>query len=187
MVQIDVPAAFAIGAFFADAAHKRLQSGDPAEVYRAALKNNLFQIFFFLWIPLYFIVNFFGWETTYLWWTADSVSAYPLFIVVFTLLFLAAGNCGFLLGAWLVRRGMLFANRITYAAIALYSIVWVFGQTSRTFQVGTYSDWAAHKSVIFYENKGFLTAFIFVMIVWSAGVIGFYLNLRNEKAVVSRP
>jgi hypothetical protein len=182
MVQIDVPAAFAIGSFFADAASKKLQSGDPAELYRAAFKNNLFQIFFFLWIPLYFIMNFFGWETTYLWWTSDSVASYPLFIVVFTLVFLAAGNCGFFLGGWLIRRRMIWANRLVYIGIAIYSTIWVFGQTSRTFQVGTYSDWAAHKSVMFYDNKDFLTAFLIVMAVWVIGVVGFYLNLRSEKS-----
>ncbi|MFZ0819763.1 MAG: hypothetical protein WAM91_06815 [Candidatus Acidiferrales bacterium] len=182
MVQIDVPAAFAIGSFFADAAHKKLQSGDAAQLYRAAFKNNLFQIFFFLGIPLYFIMNFFGWETTYLWWTSDSVAAYPLFIPVFTLVFLAAGNIGFFLGASLIRGGMVWANRIIYIGIAIYSIIWVFGQTSRTFQVGTYSEWAAHKSVIFYDNKDFLTAFVIVMAIWAIGVVGFFLNLRSDKS-----
>jgi hypothetical protein len=182
MVQIDVPAAFAIGSFFADAAHKKLQSGDPAQLYRAAFKNNLFQIFFFLWIPLYFIMNFFGWETTYKWWTADSVAAYPLFIPVFTVVFLAAGNVGFFLGARLIRGGMVWVNRIIYIGIAIYSTIWVFGQTSRTFQVGTFSQWAAHKSVLFYDDPTFLKAFIIVMVVWAVGVIGFFLNLRSESS-----
>lgn len=182
MVQIDIPGAFALGSFLADAAHKKLQSGDPAQLYRAAFKNNLFQVLFFLWIPLYFIMNFFGWETTYRWWTSDSVAAYPSFIPVFTVVFLAAGNVGFFLGARLIRGGMVWVNRFIYIAIAIYSTIWVFGQTDRTFQVGTHSEWAAHKSVIFYDNKDFLTAFLIVMAVWTIGVIVFFINMRSEKS-----
>ena len=47
MVQIDVPVAFGIGAFFADAAWKQLQSGRPENYYRVLAVNNMFQIFFF--------------------------------------------------------------------------------------------------------------------------------------------
>ncbi len=179
MVQIDVPAAFAVGSFFADAAHKQLQAGGPRALYEVAWKNNMFQIFFFLWIPVYFIMNFFGWETTYRWWTEDSVSAYPLFLPVFVLVFLAAANLGFFLGNWLVSKGMLLANRIIYIGIAIYSVIWVFGQTDRTMQVGTFSQWVAHKSVVFYDDPTFLKAFVIVMAVWVVGVIGFGWNLRK--------
>lgn len=72
MVQIDVPVAFAIGSLFADAASRQLQSGQPTAYDRTLALNNLFHIFFFSWIPIYFLLNYFGWETTHMWWHADS-------------------------------------------------------------------------------------------------------------------
>ncbi len=180
MVQIDVPAAFAVGSFFADAARTQLRSAQGELESRASLKNNLFQIFFFSWIPVYFILNYFGWETTYMWWHADAVSAYPLFVPIFLVIFFLAGNAGFYLGKALIVRGHVVANRIVYLGVTLFSLVWVFGQTSRTFRVGTYSQWQTGQALVFYEDHVFLGVFIFVMIVWIAGVIGFYVNLRRE-------
>jgi hypothetical protein len=179
MVQIDVPAAFAVGSFFADAASKQLQTGDHNRVYQVAWKNNIFQIFFFLWIPIYFIMNFFGWETTYRWWEGDSVTAYPSFLPLFVIIFFAAANAGFFLGNWFVSRRKLIANRCVYLGITLYCLIWIFGQTDRTLQVGTFSQWAANKSVMFYDDSAFLKAFTIVMVVWISGVVGFGLNLRK--------
>ena len=80
----------------------------------------------------------------------------------------------------LIAKGRLLANRIVYIWLTLYSLLWVFGQTSRTFRVGTYSQWKAQESVMFYQDHTFLGMFIFAMVVWLAGVFGFYFNLRRE-------
>jgi hypothetical protein len=180
MVQIDVPAAFAVGSFLADAARTQIQAGNREFSCRASFKNSVFQVFFFSWVPVYFILNYFGWETTYLWWHEDSVAAYPYFVPVFLVVFFLAGNAGFFLGKALIAKGRLLANRIVYIGLTLYSLLWVFGQTSRTFRVGTYSQWKAQESVMFYQDHTFLGMFIFAMVVWLAGVFGFYINLRRE-------
>ena len=78
------------------------------------------------------------------------------------------------------------ANRIVYLAIAVFSLIWVFGQTGRTFKVGTYAQFAAGNAQMFWENRTFLTAFIVVMVVWIAGVIGFFLNLWREGLAVGK-
>lgn len=182
MVQIDVPAAFAVGGFLADAARAQIQARNAEYTCRAGFKNIIFQIFCFSWIPVYFILNYFGWETTYMWWHEDSVAAYPFFVPVFLLIFFLAGNAGFFLGKALVAKGSLLANRVIYLGITLYSLIWVFGQTSRTFRAGTYSQWKAQQAPIFYQDHTFLAMFIFAMVVWLAGVFGFYINLRREGA-----
>src|SRR5689334_12488461 len=133
MVQIDVPMAFAIGSFLADGASKQLRFGRAEYCYRAILKQNIFQIFFFSWIPVYFLLNYFGWETTHMWWHADSVDAYPYFVPIFIVVFFAAANAGFLLGRFLISRGRVLANRFVYLATTAYSVIWVFAQTNRTF------------------------------------------------------
>lgn len=186
MVQIDVPIAFAIGSFFADSANRQLREGRPEYFFRAALKNNIYQIFFFSWIPVYFLMNYFGWETTHMWWHADSIHAYPLYMPLFLLIFFAAANGGFLLGYALVKRGRVLANRVVYLAIVAYSGIWVFGQTHTTFYLGTYAQWKAGQAPLFYEDRTFLTAFIVSMVVWTAGLIWFAVALAREGRHLDR-
>lgn len=182
MVQIDVPVAFGIGSFFADAANRQLASGRAEYYYRAFAANNIFQIFFFSWIPVYFIANYFGWETTHMWWTADSAAAYPLFIPIFMVLFFGMANLGFLLGAWLVRKGRLGINRAVYLAVLTYAGLWVFAQYNRTAKLGTYSEYHANPTGTpwFYQDPTFLTMFIISMVAWAVPLALFALRLRNE-------
>lgn len=144
------------------------------------LKNNIFQAFFFSWIPLYFILNYFGWETTHMWWHADSVAAYPYFVPLFVLIFFGAGNAGFLLGKWLVSRGHILANRVVYGAICVYALIWIFGQTGSTLHLGTYNQWKQSATPLFYEDRTFLAMLIFSMIIWTAGLAIFFFSLRRE-------
>ena len=180
MVQIDVPIAFGVGSFFADAASKQLIEGGRGSCCRTALANNIFQIFFFSWIPVYFVLNYFGWETTHMWWDADSVTAYPYFVPILIVVFFAAANLGFLLGWSLVVRRRLWTNRVVYLAVGLYALTWVFGQTSRTFHLGNHTQWEQGIRPYFYQDHTFLGMFIFTMIVWIAGLAGFGLRLWRE-------
>jgi hypothetical protein len=180
MVQIDVPVAFAIGSIFADAAYKQLQTGRPEYYYHAFSKNNIYQIFFFSWIPVYFLLNYFGWETTHMWWHEDSVTAYPFYVPIFMVIFFLAANGGFLLGYWLVRKGLLLANRIVYVAIFIYATAWIFAQPGSTFRLGTYAEWKAGTAPWFYEDRTFLFMLIFTIILWWVGLIVFFRKLRRE-------
>lgn len=184
MVQIDVPIAFAVGSFFADAASTQLRLGGPKCYYSAMLKNNIFQIFFFSWIPLYFVLNYFGWETTHMWWNADSVTAYPYFVPILVVVFFGVANLGFLLGKALVSKGQFWTNRIVYLGIAVYALIWVFGQTSRTFHLGNHTQWEQGIRPYFYQDHTFLWMFIFSMVVWLVGLAGFALSLwRGGKSL----
>ena len=179
MVQIDVPVALGVGSFIADAARRQLQRGGPEFYYDALAKNNLFQIFLFSWIPVYFIMNNFGWETTYRWWTKDSVDAYPFFVPIFLLVFFAAGNLGFWMGNCLVKSGRLKANRAIYIGILIFSAIWILSQTGRTLRVGTYSEWSQGKAVWFYQDHMFFFMLVFTLLVWGIGLFLFYRHLRK--------
>ena len=165
MVQVDVPVAFAVGALFAEAAHRQLQRGRPEYFYKVLLQNNIFQIFFFSWIPVYFILNYFGWETSHMWWHADSVAAYPFFVPVFLVIFFAAANAGFLLGHRLVTTENLKANKILYIGLFIFSAAWIFGQVDRTFHLGTYSQWEMGTAPWFYEDSTFLAMLIVTLLI----------------------
>jgi hypothetical protein len=182
MVQIDVPAAFAVGSFFADAARRQIQRGDRGALHSAWVQQNIFQAFFFVWIPVYFIANYFGWETTHMWWDADSVAAYPFFLPLFLLIFFAAANAGFLLGVKLVRAGRVKLNRASYLGILAASAAWILGQTNSTFKLGSYAAWKAGEAPWFYQDATFLVMLIFVMIVWMSGLVYFYRRLSRAGA-----
>ena len=180
MVQIDIPVAFAIGSFFADAASKQLRFGRPEYYYRAIWKNNVYQIFFFSWIPVYFLLNFFGWETTHMWWDADSVTAYPFFVPIFMVVFFGVANAGFLLGKSLVSKGRMVANRLVYLGIGAYALIWVFAQTHRTLRLGNHTQFEQGTAPLFYRDPTFLWMFIFTMLVWGGGLAVFFFSLRRE-------
>jgi hypothetical protein len=180
MVQIDVPVALGVGSLFADAARKQLQSGRAEYYFRVCALNNIFQAFFFVWIPVYFIANYFGWETTHMWWHADSVAAYPFFLPVFLLVFFGAANIGFAVGAALVRRGRLWANRAIYLGILAFSAVWILGQVNSTFKLGTYTEWRENRAPWFWEDRTFLFMLIFSCAVWGIALAVFALRLRAE-------
>jgi hypothetical protein len=180
MVQIDVPVAFAVGSFCADMARRQLRFGRAEYYYRTFLLTMLFLIFFFSWIPVYFLLNYFGWETTYMWWHADSVTAYPGFLPAFMLLFFGMGALGFLLGHRLVVSGRELANRLVWIGVLVFSAIWIFAQPHRTFRVGAYSEWAAGKAPLFYEDGVFLFMLIFVLVVWAAGLVWTALVLRRD-------
>ena len=180
MVQIDVPIAFAVGCMFADAAHHQLQTGQRQYFTDVLAKSNLFQIFFFSWIPIYFILNFFGWETTFMWWDEDSVTAYAFYVPVFMVVFFLAANAGFLLGNWLVSNGRLWENRIVYSAIIVYSAVWIFAQTGRTLHVGTHAEWKAGTAQWFYQDGTFLVMLIVSSAIFAVALGLFLLKLYRQ-------
>jgi hypothetical protein len=180
MVQIDVPVAFAIGSIFSDAAHKQLKTGRPEYYYHTFAQNNVYQIFFFSWIPVYFLLNYFGWETTHMWWHESNVTAYPFFIPIFMVVFFLAANGGFLLGNWLVQKGHIIANRIVYILIFIYSAVWILAQPGRTFRLGSYAEWNAGTAAWFYQDFVFLAMLVLTLIIWGVGLVVYIQKLRQE-------
>lgn len=177
MVQIDVPVAFAVGSLFADAAGEQLRTGHSKYFYQALAENNIYQALFFSWIPLYFLVNYFGWETTYMWWPKGSVTAYPLYIPIFTAVFFLAANLGYLLGSSLVRAGKVAANRVVYLVILFYAAVWILAQPGRSMHVGSYEQWRQGLAPWFYQDRTFLIALIFTVIVWAVSLLLFCRRL----------
>jgi hypothetical protein len=182
MVQIDVPIAFAVGGLFADAANRQIATGRAEYYFRAFSANILFQIFFFSWIPVYFLLNYFGWETTHMWWKADSVNDYPYYLPIFLVVFFGAAILGFLLGASLVRKGRLGTNRVIYLGTVAYAAIWIFGQLNRSAKLGTWQQWHDNPGSTpwFYQDQTFLIALIGTIVVWAGGMTVLALRLWNE-------
>lgn len=180
MVQIDVPVAFALGNLFADIAKKQLQTEEPRYYYKTFYKYLIYQIFFFSWIPVYFMVNYFGWETTHMWWTKDSVTDYPFFVPIFMIVFFLAAVSGFKLGTCLVRKARIWLNRLVYLGLGVFSGIWIFAQTGSTFKLGTYEQWKEGTAPWFYQDKTFLFMLIFTVLVWAIAMAIFLCKLSRE-------
>jgi hypothetical protein len=125
-------------------------------------------------------MNYFGWETTHMWWTADSIAAYPYYVPIFMLVFFAAANTGFLLGKRLVTRGHLVWNRVVYLGIVVYAGIWIFAQTPRTFRLGNHTQFKQGTSPLFYQDCTFVAMLVFSLVVWVVGLAVFSLGLWRE-------
>jgi len=171
LIQVDIPFAAAMGSLAAGAAQVQLRAGGREEHLRAWLATNLFLIFGFSWIPIFFLINYFGWETTHMWWTAPDATAYPWFIPAVMILLFAFGNAGFLLGARFVMTGNTAANRALYLAIFALCAGWMVGFYPRTLKLGSYHTWATSPWV--YDDPVFMRAWVVTMSIW----IGSYAAL----------
>jgi hypothetical protein len=136
MVQIDVPMAACSTLMLVDAAHRQLQlKNDPEQryFYKTLAKVNLFTAFFFVWIPVYFVIDYFPWETTYLYnYQAMSEFMRAAFVPLLILAVFAVANMAFWLGWRWVRNGYLRRVRILYALLWLYAATWIVAFFPRT-------------------------------------------------------
>ncbi|WP_437307354.1 hypothetical protein [Sorangium sp. So ce388] len=171
--------AFAVGCMMADAARQELRRGRAEDRRRGLLATNLFNIFFFSWIPAYLLMNYFGWETAHMVWHADSIAAYPFYLPIFLVVFFASGNLGFLLGAALVQRGATRANRGVYLGILGTCAIWFFAHADRTFRLGTYSEWKAGSAPWLHEDPVFVGVSIASTLVFCSGLAAFALWLAR--------
>jgi hypothetical protein len=186
MIQVDIPFAAAMGSSAAGAARVQLRAGGREEYLRTWLATNLFLIFGFSWIPVVFLLNYFGWETTHMWWTASDVTAYPWFVPIVIIVSFACGNAGFLLGARLETTGRAAANRVFYIAIFACGIAWMIGFYPRTLKLGSYHTWTTSPWV--YEDPAFVRTWMIAMSAW----VGLYFVLlahllRRGRSFASHP
>ena len=183
MVQIDVPIVFGLGCLFADAARDRLRSSDPPlrreAFYRGLSATLVFLSLFVVWLPVHLLVEHFGFETSHMWWHADSVDAYPLFLPIFLGVFFLTGIAGYGLGARLVRAGRIGLNRGVFAAMVVFSLAWVFGQPSRTLVLGTYREWAAGAAPPLSSDPTLLPLLGVSALVFHAALVWFYVVVRR--------
>jgi hypothetical protein len=182
MIQVDVPLAAAMASAAAGAARAQLRAGTREEYLHAWLATNLFLMFGFSWIPLFFLVKYFGWETTHMWWTSPRVTDHPWVIPSSLVLLFAFGNAGFLLGARLVRAGRDVANRVFYLGVLAASFAWMIGFYPRTLKLGTADSWQTAPWC--YEDPAFVTAWALTSLVWfgTFGALLVYLSRRGRHA-----
>lgn len=108
MVQTEVLIAFAIGQMLADAANQQLKTGMPEPNYRTLAFTDIFTGLFFAPISVYFLVDDFGWETTYM---CDPDRIARFFMPIALLVVILAANLGFCDRVRLSRRSLMSLRR----------------------------------------------------------------------------
>jgi hypothetical protein len=174
VVQIDIPIAFAVGQMLADAANRQLSTGKPEHYYRVLSITNIFTGLFFAPIPIYFLVDYFGWETTYM---IDREQVTRFFIPIVLFVLMLAANLGFWLSNWLIRKGHAGIGRTIYILIWLYALGWIFGNWPRATRIGTYAQyhtvpetmiriWEVSKDPFFWILIATLVIFALPLVLW---------------------
>jgi len=180
VVQIDIPIAFAVGQMLADAASHQLRTGRPEPYYRTLAYTNLFTGLFFAPIPIYFLVDYLGWETTYM-YDPDYLTRFFIPIVLFVLIL--AANLGFWLSNALIQKDRAWIGRIIYIVIWLYSLGWILGNWPRATRIGDYTQYHTARETMARAWEVSKDPFLFILfatlIIFAVPLVLFIWRLRR--------
>ena len=181
MVQIDIPVAFGTGSVFAAAVEQGLRSGRASYFYQRALAANvIFQVFVVAWLPVYLLVAHFGFQTSHMWWTGDTIAEHPVLLPVFLVLYFAANVAGFHVGARLAAAGRTKVIWSLFAGGFLFFAAWVIAQPYRTLTLGTYREWEAGTAPWIWSDGGFVALLAGAAALYSVVLAWLLSALRRE-------
>jgi hypothetical protein len=188
MVQIDIPVAFGTASLFAVAVEQGLRSERAPYFYARGLAASLiFQLVLVVWLPVYLLIAHFGFQTSHMWWTGDSITDYPWLMPAFLLLYFLAHVAGFQAGARLVQRGRSGTASMIFVGGFVFFAAWVVAQPYRTLTLGTYREWQAGTARWIWTDAGFLALLVGAMMMYFAALGWVLRALRREAAVVPGP
>jgi hypothetical protein len=183
MVQVDIPFSFGVGALMATAVEQGLRSDRRPYFYYLGLAANLvLQALFVIWLPLYLLVNHFGFQTSHMWWHGDSLLDHPIFLPAFMVLYFLSCIGGYQAGVWLVERGRTgLARAVFYGGCAFFA-GWMFLQPHRTLTLGTYQEWVDGRAVWIWTDTTFMTLLGVAFVAFVVALRIFLAGLRRRAA-----
>ena len=181
MVQIDIPVAFGTASLFAAAVEQGLRSERRRYFYQRALAASLiFQLLLVVWLPVYLLVAHFGFQTSHMWWTGDSITDYPWLLPVFLVAYFVANIAGFHVGARLVTNGRSRGPWLLFAGGFVFFGCWMAFQPYRTLTLGTYAEWEARAARWIWTDLGFVGLLMGAMVVFFVALHIVYRALQRE-------
>jgi uncharacterized membrane protein YfcA len=181
MIQVDLPVAFGSGTLLAAALeHHTSARAWPYLYQRALAKNLIFQALFALWLPVYLLVNYFGFQTSHMFWHGESLTDYPALLPVFLILYFLANIAGFSTGAWLVLHGRARLARLIFVAAFTYFALWMALQPYRTLSLGTFDEWRAGSAPWIWTDSWFMGVLAAGALVFFVGITVIYRSLERE-------
>src|SRR3954452_14509048 len=181
MIQVDLPVAFGSGTMLAAALEHHTSARTWPYLYQRGLARNLiFQTLCALWLPVYLLVNYFGFQTSHMFWHGDSLTDYPALLPVFLILYFATNIAGFHTGAWLVRQGRARLARLLFVAAFTYFALWIAFQPARTLTLGSFQEWEAGAAPWIWTSTWFMGVLAVGAVVFFVGITAAYRSLKNE-------
>lgn len=182
MVQIDIPVAFGTGGVFAAAVEHGLRSERAGYFYQRALAANLlFQALLVVWLPVYLLIAHFGFQTSHMWWTGDSITGYPWLLPVFLAAYFLASAGGFHVGARLVQQGRTRAVWLLFGGGFAFFGLWMAAQPYRTLSLGSYREWQAGTAPWIWSDAGFVALLAGDMVFFFVVLAVIFRVLRRES------
>ena len=180
MIQIDLPVAVGVGSLMAHAAQRQIAASVPRLPKGVLTRVIAFHCIAFAWPPMYLLIYYFGFETSHMWWHADTMWSYPWLPPTFFVALIAANIAGFALGARFVRAGKPSRALLVFAATSVFATAWVLSMPDRTMTLGTYSDWKAGIAPAASTDSTFMTFVTVVMVGYTFGATLLYRSLKRD-------
>jgi len=183
MVQIDIPVAFGTASLFAVAVEQGLRTERASYFYARALAASLiFQLVLVVWLPVYLLIAHFGFQTSHMWWTGESITDYPWLLPAFLLLYFVAHVAGFHTGARLAARGRARTGVLIFVGGFVFFAAWVAMQPYRTLSLGTYAEWEAGTARWIWTDTGFVALLLGAMVAFFVALAVVFRKLREEAS-----
>ncbi len=181
MVQIDIPVAFGTASLFAAAVEQGLRSERRRYFYQRALAASLiFQLLLVVWLPVYLLIAHFGFQTSHMWWTGESITDYPWLLPAFLTAYFVACIGGFHVGSLLVSQGRTRAVWMLFIGGFAFFGAWMAFQPYRTLTLGSYGDWQAKTARWVWTEPGFVGLLTGAMVVFFVALRIVYKALQRE-------
>ena len=187
MVQIDIPVAFGTASLFAAAVEQGLRSERCSYFYQRALAASLiFQLLLVVWLPVYLLIAHFGFQTSHMWWTGDSITDYPWLLPVFLTGVLRGDASPAFTSArcWCGRDGPARSWLLFVGGFAFFG-AWMAFQPYRTLTLGTYAEWEAKTARWIWTDPGFVALLTGAMVVFFVALRFVYRALQREAAALA--
>jgi hypothetical protein len=183
MVQIDIPVAFGSGSLFAAAVEQGLRSERAGYFYQRALACSLlFQALLVVWLPVYLLIAHFGFQTSHMWWTGNSITEYPWLLPAFLVAYFLSNVAGFHVGARLVQRARIRTVWLLFFGGFAFVVAWVAVQPYRTLSLGTYTDWQLGRAPWIWNDPGFMALLVGDMMVFFILLVRIFRALQRESS-----
>ena len=135
-----------------------------------------------VWLPVYLLIAHFGFQTSHMWWTGDSITDYPWLLPAFLTAYFVACIAGFHVGSLLVRQGRTRAVWMLFVGGFAFFGAWMAFQPYRTLTLGSYGDWQAKTARWIWTEPGFVGLLTGAMVVFFVALRIVYKALQREAA-----
>ncbi len=181
-VQIDIPAAFAMGQLMAVVGRKSLKTGEPSIRNRFLLWTNWYMSLILCPAGFFLLVGWPAWETMYQWaWIENPQfhSLVALFYILFLMVIVILGNVGFLMSYWLIRHNKDTLAKVIVALSLLSVVAPLLIDIKAPFFIGTYQQYHTGKASLIFGSS-FFFSFFAIMLFWAIGSVVFIKKVYFE-------